>query len=163
MKEEQRPAIHAPKAHVKPERARINWPEGVIPSEIDGIMPLSSIELKLARGTYNPSDTESMFPCPDCGFALGGMAIRSSCKRGCKIKLTYCDYCRVHNLAQGSVKIEGGECTICGPTKVFAKGGKHPQRKVVTKQRKDGSIYQTEDIVYDLETRLDWPGEVWKR
>lgn len=137
----------------------IHWTPGLPPEPVDDIIPLTVTELKIARGTYNPSDTLSRYPCPCCGYAISGFAL-NACKR-CKGRdyTRACMYCKHHGLSKGTPKY-GDECSICGPIKVESKGGLHPRKATVVKKKHKGAeviTYTCEEVVYDLLERLPGP------
>lgn len=150
----------------------INWPEGLIPDPVDELIPLSSVELKIAKGTYSISDTEAKYPCGRCGFSLKSLTSRPG---ACSFadhnsQLTICLYCKKHDLLPSRSKIKGSECTCCGPTEIRSRNGKYPRRVSISRKKRgridnfvgsktirfdDGDEYLTSELVYDLDEPLE--------
>jgi ribosomal protein S27E len=133
----------------------IHWTPGLPPEPVDDLIPFTTAELQIARGTYKTSDTLSKWPCPKCGFSVPGFALK-----GCKGKehqamMHRCAYCKHHGLSTGHPKI-GDECRICGPIIVAHNGGLHP-RKAKKGEIVKGRTLTSEQVVYDLPERLPGP------
>jgi hypothetical protein len=133
-----------------------NWPEGVIPRAIDDLLPLDSIEMKKALGTYTEGNTESDYPCPTCGYSIFGFSMTSRCGSHFP-KTESCKYCSFHHFTHGSVKIIDGECSVCGPTKIARNGGKFPRWKVTLTVSNRGGVDERRQVVYDLDVKLPGP------